>query len=536
MAIMNRANRITCPTCSAPLKSARGVRIGKKIKCPKCGIGFTVRPEDAEQAELGAGIDVGRFGVVLACAAIYLVGGTALALYCFAENTPPVEQTQAVAVKERAAKQTENDDTPPPPVPVAHTSLSAAEQLRVDRAIADGAWYLRDNALKEGGWGNLLPENQAPVEVGYACLPALALLECGVPPGDPVIQAAAKVVRAKIDQLNPTYDNYQRALAVLFLDRLDDKRDTELIQYLAVSLMLGQHPSGGAWTYRCPVPDRKLVPQLLRVLKDPKDVYASGAPKKQDEALYKNLQDEKQFMGAWRKLALDGGDYIPPAWDNSNTQFALLALWVAQRHGVAIERTIALAEHHFRTTQMSLSTDRDHNNLSLAGSWPYDPNGADGFRNSSRWPTMTCAGLLALAEAHGVTKDPKERNQKPLDDPAIQKGLAMLAREIDRPKESRAPDYYFLWSLERVGVLFDLPKIGGKDWYAWGCNVLLPLQQKNGSWGDGAYYGSADNPLLSTSFVLLFLKQANLVKSLTEKLQLLARVVTGTVQPPARKD
>jgi hypothetical protein len=42
---------------------------------------------------------------------------------------------------------------------------------------------------------------------------------------------------------------------------------------------------------------------------------------------------------------------------------------------------------------------------------------------------MTCSGLLGLAIGHGVTKDPKEKNQKPLEDADIKAGLAMLARD-----------------------------------------------------------------------------------------------------------
>jgi hypothetical protein len=132
---------------------------------------------------------------------------------------------------------------------------------------------------------------------------------------------------------------------------------------------------------------------------------------------------------------------------------------------------------------------------------------------------MTCSGLLGLALAHGTVKKPTQKKEKPLDDPAIRRGLAMLAREIDRPGEKRLWDLYFLWSLERVGVLYDLPAIDGKDWYAWGRKILLPRQRNDGSWGDGGYFGST--PLLDTCFALLFLKQANLTRDLTDKLQLL---------------
>jgi len=48
----------------------------------------------------------------------------------------------------------------------------------------------------------------------------------------------------------------------------------------------------------------------------------------------------------------------------------------------------------------------------------------------------------------------------------------------------------------------DLEKIGGKDWYSWGAELLLVSQKQDGSWS--GEYGYAD-----TCFALLFLKRAN---------------------------
>ena len=61
-------------------------------------------------------------------------------------------------------------------------------------------------------------------------------------------------------------------------------------------------------------------------------------------------------------------------------QFAILALWVAKRHGVDVDRPIALVEKHFRKTQLKKQSDTTGNNLDLGGSWPY----AKGNGNSSR--------------------------------------------------------------------------------------------------------------------------------------------------------
>src|SRR5262249_1836794 len=83
---------------------------------------------------------------------------------------------------------------------------------------------------------------------GYAALPALTLLECGVPPSDPLIQRTANYVRSKRVTLNTTYE---LSLAILFLDRLGDPQDKKLIQTYALRLVAGQTATGG-WGYRCP--------------------------------------------------------------------------------------------------------------------------------------------------------------------------------------------------------------------------------------------------------------------------------------------
>jgi len=77
---------------------------------------------------------------------------------------------------------------------------------------------------------------------------------------------------------------------------------------------------------------------------------------------------------------------------------------------------------------------------------------------------------------------------------------------------------YYLWSLERVGVLYKLHAMDGKDWYAWGEKMLLDNQEPNGSWQVGGYPGSS--PTIDTCFALLFLKRVNLTSDLTDKLHM----------------
>src|SRR5204863_3408 len=74
--------------------------------------------------------------------------------------------------------------------------------------------------------------------------------------------------------------------------------------------------------------------------------------------------------------------------------------------------------------------------------------------------------------------------------------------------------YYFLWSLERVGMALDLKTIGNKDWYSWGAEIILATQQLDGSWK-----GSYPEAGIDTSFALLFLRRSNLAQDLTTRLR-----------------
>lgn len=202
--------------------------------------------------------------------------------------------------------------------------------------------------------------------------------------------------------------------------------------------------------------------------------------------------------------------------DNSNSQFALLALWVARRHGVPAERCHFLASQRFLQTQ------------NFDGGWGYHIPGT-GMPVNDSTPTMTCVGLLGLAMGHGVTPPAKGaakaakdvgKEKTPLpDDPAIAKGLQKLGQHIDAASMTK---FYLLWSVERVGVLYNLKTIGNRDWYDVGVQMLLPAQQPDGAWSGSSYTGSS--PSLDTCFALLFLKRSNLVQDLTDRLPLLRSI------------
>jgi hypothetical protein len=162
---------------------------------------------------------------------------------------------------------------------------------------------------------------------------------------------------------------------------------------------------------------------------------------------------------------------------------------------------------------------------------------------------MTCVGLIGLAVGHGLANTKPGPTDEPVQDPRIVNGLFALremiglpaGRMIDLPMQN----LYYLWSLERVAVLYNLPMIGDKDWYRWGAEILVANQTRDGNWENGGY--PHNHPTIDTCLALLFLKRANLVKDLTAKLpfnpadlnkDLMQRLVPApesTKPPPVRE-
>ncbi len=433
----------------------------------------------------------------------------------------------------------------------------AVDQEDITRAVERGVEAVRRTAIPEAGpWVNL--------NIGGTALAGLTLLECGVPADDKDVQRIAKAVRKEVPIMTYTYSV---SSSILFLDRLGDPDDIPLIESLTVRLLAGQNPDGG-WVYECPSISESERRRLQANVDQRKELVGRRElPKPGVKRTVKDLPEEirQQVADAERAVAANATAQLGwAASDNSNTQFAGLALWVGRRQGLPVERALDRLGHRFRVTQ------------SEDGGWPYrvmprSPNMPPaalpyiGFRSTA---SMTCAGLICLAVSDAskmeMAKDRKAEAKvlDPSKDRVLTRGLQALGAVIENPKNIRlqpgfrrppeagnppqgagkrppntgvpqlggrgGPEadgianegrvggrtFYFLWSLERVAVAFDLRTIGNKDWYGWGAEILLNNQQADGSWvGDHASTGA------DTCFALLFLKRANLAGDLTTELK-----------------
>jgi uncharacterized protein (TIGR03067 family) len=396
----------------------------------------------------------------------------------------------------------------------------AVNDTAVAKAIARGVDYLKQSQSKDGVW-----QRQGRETIGATALAGLTLLECGVPANDPAIQKAARALR---DVSIPLTETYSIALCILFMDRLGEAGDVPLIESLTVRLLAGQCADGG-WTYECPSIGEAEMRRLQGLVRQ----REARGQMREDAGKERAVQDlppqiRQQLLLAER---LRPATAVVSMSDNSNTQFATLALWVGHRHGLPVEKAAARIEARFRTTQ------------NADGGWGYHGSGP----TSSTTPAMTCAGLLGLAVADGVaneilagsekraqkeaaresSRSPKNRRLRdPARDRSVRAGLLKLGTMIGQSNPpaldptTDSPNYYYLWSLERVAVVFGLQTIGYKDWYGWGAELVLAQQQSDGSWKGNYPEGGVD-----TSFALLFLRRSNLVQDLTSSLR-------GAVQDP----
>jgi len=127
-------------------------------------------------------------------------------------------------------------------------------------------------------------------------------------------------------------------------------------------------------------------------------------------------------------------------------------------------------------------------------------------------PGMTAASLAIVVLLKGFlekTKAYKKIGAKV--DQAIRDGAGYLAHNWTL--DDMGHPYYYLYGLERVGVLTGCKRFGEHDWYLLGGRKILAAQNADGSWGSAspvANGGLAQTPnaLPQTCFSILFLAKA----------------------------
>ena len=166
--------------------------------------------------------------------------------------------------------------------------------------------------------------------------------------------------------------------------------------------------------------------------------------------------------------------------DLSNTQFALLGLREAMRVGAPVHDLIWVkAERYLLGLQQP------------SGGWCYTKK----YRQVTG--SMTCAGIASLFILDGLLHCEKDVCGEYEQAKQVSVAMRWLERNftVERNPQYQRWHYYYLYALERVGVISARKYLGGHDWYLDGARFLTKAQDKSGSWGG----------LTNTCFALLFL-------------------------------
>ena len=314
---------------------------------------------------------------------------------------------------------------------------------QVRESLQAGVRYLLSKQQDDGSWVS----EHARYPTGVTSLCTLALLNAGMTAKDEEIARALAYLR-RHTELQHTYT---RSLQTIVLCTAGSKKDLDHVQ------------RNVAW------------------LRDAQRKGSAG-----DNA------------GSWSY-----GKSNPPSEDPSNAQFALLALYEAERFGVPVrDDTWRLAQDYWKRRQRA--------------------DGSFSYRNDPKDPStgsMTCAGIGSLiitagqvGELDAVIKDGSVQCcQSNEASESIEKAFEWLGKHfsVRRNPTSRRLDglpgmyhYYYLYALERVGRLAGRRFIGDHDWYREGAEALLELQDPL-----SGYWKAGPEELTCTAFAVLFLSK-----------------------------
>ena len=326
--------------------------------------------------------------------------------------------------------------------PAADRAKGDVTREEVERAIRDGVGYLKSKQNADGSWDDA--DGQA--HQGTTALVALALMTAGESKESPVVsKAIKKLLEYRADDLGRVYSV---ALQTMVFALADPERYRVQIAANVYWLEAAQFKAG----------------------------------------------DPRGYSGSW---TYDKFKRTPG--DNSNSQYALLALFEASQVGVKVDAlTWALARKYWEDAQRISD-----------GAWAYQLDRQSGVSSS-----MTCAGISSLIIVGLKRYEGLETiNGENIHDCGkgganirVARGLDWIAThfsvEANMPKGSQWK-YYYLYGLERAGRLSGLRFFGDKDWYRLGAEHLVHQQKFGGLWIGGDVF--EQNPLLATSFSLLFL-------------------------------
>jgi len=229
--------------------------------------------------------------------------------------------------------------------------------------------------------------------------------------------------------------------------------------------------------------------------------------------------------GAWDYRPASGrGSPKTARWDNSNTQFAVLALGIAAARGIRVPVEIweEVADHFLLTQE----ADGPLVDAPAGDGGGARPGGTAGRRAAAAVPprargwsyerkgnrpatlSMTAAGLSSvLLAARNIPPSRRGADARAAAlAVALRDGLGWLSPRLARAAGKADLPPYTLYSIEKVGDVGGIADFGGYRWYEEFARILIARQGKDGAWGPARDEAARRS---DTSLAILVLSRAS---------------------------
>ncbi len=363
---------------------------------------------------------------------------------------------------------------------------SGVNQIQVERAIAKGIEFLKTSDSPDSPVGNSDE------------LKLLTFIHGGVPENDAAFQA---LLKACMDR--PLEKTYKVTLLAMCLEELDRVKYQLKIAQCGQFLLDGIKSNGG-FTYGEPtqIPnDFPTTPVRKAIASKPKDTPPTiDSNAKIKPPVTQNITLKKTKEGFIQRS------------DNSNSQYGALGLRACHDAGILFPKdVIEKCRSYWVNNQRVEKADPKSKSVASGGKggfgWCYSEGDGDCAKGGPAYSSMTAGAVGAVC----IYDSMLGKNWK--SDKAVLDGLSWLdknwsvTQNVGPGEIAPVPDgwlYYYLYALERVGLLYDTTTIGSHDWYLEGYKLLLANQKGNGSWDQSHYI----KPTWDTCFAILFLKRS----------------------------
>jgi hypothetical protein len=394
------------------------------------------------------------------------------------------------------------------------------DPARVDEAIRKGVAWLKTSA-KSPGYGK---------NVNCDELLLLTLLHAGLSEDDPKVKEL--VDRVLVCKLERTYNVSLLAVALEELDRVKYQgRIAQCAQFL-----VDNQCQSGQWSYGTPSPFAVPVETPVR------KAVASGEGKPPGPGAKPEVFRKKPAVQTFIKV--EKKREAEASGDNSNSQYAALGIRACHDAGIVFPRSVLeraldgwkklqIQDPKAVAEPVMVGGDPVKDMLQRQGVSKGQPSktlyrfsakpqgwGYDRQYSASPWGSMTAGAVASVCIYYYCLDNDGGRRQSWRTAREVLEGIQWMSKKFSvdyNPgtyagiadwTDKRVRFFYYLYALERVGMLYGTEWIGPNKWYPIGANQILSEQHPDGSWHQTPLPDDEGTREWDTCWAILFLKRA----------------------------